>query len=120
MTEKLGFPFETNSPNDVGAAFNSVLCNAYRDGEDAMGWHSDDEPELGMNPVIASVSLGAPRRFRVRPAAGGASIGADLGHGSLLVMTGRSQRDYRHAVTRTRRPVGWRINLTFRWVRRAR
>lgn len=105
---------------ELAAPFNSVLCNAYRDGCDSMGWHADDEPELGAAPVIASLSLGAERRFKVRPVGGGVSFGATLGHGSLLVMSGRSQCDYRHAVPKTRRPVGWRINLTFREVRPAR
>ena len=103
-----------------GQPFNSVLLNAYRDGRDAMGWHADNEPELGDEPFIASVSLGATRRFRIRPAAGGASQGFDLGHGSLLLMHSRSQADWRHAIPRTRKAVGWRINLTFRTIRRAR
>jgi alkylated DNA repair dioxygenase AlkB len=101
----------------LDARFNSVLVNAYRDGDDSMGWHSDDEPELGQEPLIASVSLGATRRLRVRPKAGGPSLGIDLVHGSLLVMRGRSQADWSHAVPKTRRPVGLRINLTFREVR---
>jgi alkylated DNA repair dioxygenase AlkB len=101
--------------------FNSVLANLYRDGADSMGWHSDDEPELGPAPLIASVSLGAERRFLVRPrkrAAGkkAASRGMTLGHGSLLVMKGRSQRLYQHALPRTRKPVVLRINLTYRQV----
>lgn len=101
---------------ELGCAFNSVLLNAYRDGEDSMGWHADNEPELGPHPLIASYSLGATRRFRLRPAVGGASIGFDLEHDCLLVMQGRSQLDWRHAVPKTRRPVGLRINLTFRTI----
>lgn len=101
----------------LGAQFNSVLLNAYRDGADSMGWHADDEPELGTDPLIASVSLGASRRFRLRPRQGGPSSGIDLAHGSLLVMRDRSQADFRHAVPKTRRAVGLRINLTFREVR---
>ena len=99
-----------------GAPFNSVLCNAYRDGQDSMGWHADDEPELGPEPLIASLNLGATRRFRIRAKGGGPSLGVDLEAGSLLLMTGRSQADYQHAVPKTRRPVGLRINLTFRRV----
>lgn len=99
-----------------GASFNSVLCNAYRDGQDSMGWHADDEPELGPEPLIASLNLGATRRFRIRPRGGGPSLGLDLDAGSLLLMTGRSQADYQHAVPKTRRPVRLRINLTFRRV----
>mgnify|MGYP001819952076 FL=1 len=98
------------------APFNSVLCNAYRDGQDSMGWHADDEPELGPEPLIASLNLGATRRFRIRPRGGGPSQGLDLEAGSLLLMSGRSQADYQHAVPKTRKPVGPRINLTFRQV----
>ncbi len=101
---------------EFGQRFNSVLCNLYRDGRDSMGWHADDEPELGPNPAIASLSLGAERRFRIRPRSGGESVGIDLGSGSLLLMDGRSQHEYQHAVTKTRRAVGPRINLTFRRV----
>ncbi len=101
-----------------GAGFNSVLCNAYRDGQDSMGWHADDEPELGPLPLIASLNFGATRRFRIRPKGGGASVGVELQSGSLLLMSGRSQADYQHAVPKTRRPVGPRINLTFRKVLR--
>ncbi len=101
---------------DFGTAFNSVLCNAYRDGRDSMGWHADDEPELGESPVIASVNLGATRRFRIRPRGGGDSVAVDLEGGSLLLMAGRSQADWQHAVPKTRRVVGPRINLTFREV----
>ncbi|MFC4726830.1 alpha-ketoglutarate-dependent dioxygenase AlkB family protein [Coralloluteibacterium thermophilus] len=101
----------------AGACFNAVLANLYRDGDDAMGWHADDEPELGPEPVIASLSLGATRRFLFKPRAGGASVGIDLPHGSLLVMRGATQTHYRHALPRTRRPVGPRVNLTFRRIR---
>lgn len=97
-----------------GEAFNSVLVNRYRDGRDRMGWHSDDEPELGSRPVIASVSLGATRRFALKPRGQGASLALDLPHGSLLVMRGDTQARYRHALPGTARPVGERINLTFR------
>lgn len=100
----------------VGTRFNAVLLNGYRDGRDSMGWHSDDEPELGPEPVIASVNLGATRRMRIRRTAGGPSTAIDLAHGSLLLMSGRSQRDWRHSVPKTRRAVGPRINLTFRRV----
>ncbi len=99
-----------------GHRFNSVLLNAYRDGNDSMGWHADNEPELGPEPVIASLSLGDTRRLRVRPVGGGSSLGLDLDHGSLLLMSGRSQHDWQHAIPKTRRPVGLRINLTYRWV----
>lgn len=99
-----------------GARFNAVLANRYRHGRDSMGWHSDDERELGPDPVIASVSLGAVRRFRLRHRATKATHGVDLPHGSLLVMAGATQRCWQHALPKTARPVGERINLTFRQV----
>lgn len=98
------------------APFNSVLANLYRDGRDAMGWHSDDEPELGASPVIASVSLGATRRFVLKHRRGDTRLALELAPGSLLVMRGATQANYRHALPRTARPVGPRINLTFRVV----
>jgi alkylated DNA repair dioxygenase AlkB len=102
-----------------GTGFNSVLANLYRDGRDAMGWHSDDEPELGPAPVIASLSLGAGRRFvfRRKPARGQATRTAlelRLAHGSLLRMGGATQRLYQHALPRALRETLPRINLTFR------
>ncbi len=101
---------------ELGTPFNSVLANLYRDGADAMGWHADDEPELGAAPVIASLSLGATRRFLLRARQGDARLALELPHGSLLVMAGGTQSAYRHALPRTRRPLGPRINLTFRRV----
>ena len=99
----------------LDGGFNSVLANLYRDGRDAMGWHSDDERELGPAPVIASLSLGAPRRFVFKSRDGQPHrLALELPHGSLLVMRGETQRHYRHALPRTARPVGPRINLTFR------
>ena len=98
----------------VGQRFNSVLANLYRDGADRLGWHADDEPELGPAPVIASASFGAPRRFLLRPKRGGAAVPIVLEPGSLLVMRGGTQRHWIHSVPPTRRPVGPRINLTFR------
>lgn len=101
--------------DELGVAFNSVLANRYRDGRDAMGWHSDDEPELGPQPVIASLSLGATRRFQLKRRDGtGERRAIDLPHGSLLVMAGDTQTHYRHALPRTAKPVAERINLTFR------
>jgi len=98
-----------------GQRYNSALCNLYRDGRDAMGWHSDSEPELGAQPSIASLSLGAVRRFRLRhrrdPAA---RLELDLPPGSVLLMAGPTQQHYRHDLPRTARAVGPRINVTFR------
>ncbi len=102
---------------ELGAGFDSVLANRYRDGRDAMGWHSDDEPELGPTPLIASVSLGAPRRFLLRQRREHAvKLALDLPHGSLLLMAGSTQRCWQHALPKTARPCGERINLTFRRV----
>jgi alkylated DNA repair dioxygenase AlkB len=101
----------------AGVAMNSVLANLYRDGRDAMGWHSDDEPELGPRPVIASLSLGGTRRFAVKHRREPARrLTLELPPGSLLLMSGNSQADWRHALPRTARPVPPRINLTFRRV----
>lgn len=99
----------------VGWRFNYALANRYRNGGDMLGWHADDEADLGVEPVIATVSLGAPRTLRIRRRAGGTSIGGVLAHGSLLLMWGASQRDYKHCVPRTRKPVGERVSYTFRW-----
>jgi len=100
-----------------GVEFNAVLLNLYRDGRDGMGWHADDEPELGRDPVIASVSLGAPRRFCLRHRRRkDLKLDLELPHGSLLVMAGPMQHHWVHALPKTRRPVGERINLTFRRV----
>lgn len=98
----------------TGQEFNCVLCNLYRDGNDAMGWHADDEPELGPEPVIASVSLGAERRFVLKRRQDGKRVELTPAHGSLLVMFGQVQQHWLHQVPRTRKPVAARINLTFR------
>jgi len=100
----------------VGHRFNSVLLNRYRDGNDAMGFHADDEPELGDAPVIASLSLGGRRRFLVRHRKD-KTLGATLWleHGSLLVMGGTTQEDYRHALPRMK-TAEERVNLTFRCI----
>jgi alkylated DNA repair dioxygenase AlkB len=102
----------------TGHRFNSVLLNLYRTGQDSMGWHADDEPELGSTPAIASLSLGDTRRFRLRPRTGltHAPFSLDLPNGSLLLMRGAMQQHWQHALPKTARPVGTRLNLTFRWV----
>lgn len=100
----------------TGQVFNSVLVNLYRDGNDSMGWHADDEPELGPEPVIASVSLGRTRRFRLRHRETREIVEIDLESGSLLVMSGLSQARWMHEVPKSRRIVEPRINLTFRRV----
>tara|TARA_B110001454_G_scaffold208832_1_gene221729 strand:- start:1452 stop:2081 length:630 start_codon:yes stop_codon:yes gene_type:complete len=96
--------------------FNSVLLNYYRDGQDSMGFHSDNEPELGAQPVIASLSLGATRTMHLRHRYD-RRISTQrllLTDGSLLVMRGNSQRDWKHAIPKSRMVSGARINLTFR------
>lgn len=105
----------------AGVEFNSVLLNLYRDGQDSMGWHQDNEPELGTNPVIASVSFGATRRFQFRhkKRRGLPTISLDLTHGSLLLMKGATQHHWRHQVPKTATPAGARINLTFRVINRS-
>lgn len=100
----------------TGHRYNSVLLNLYRDGRDGMGWHADDEAELGRDPAIASFSLGATRRFRLRHRRSRHVVDLELEHGSLLSMAGETQHHYVHAVPKTARDVGERINLTFRWV----
>lgn len=96
-------------------ALNSVLANYYRDGSDSVAWHADDEIELGPEPTIASVSLGGGRRFSIRPRLDdGSRWHIDLEHGDLLIMSGRSQADYLHAVPKTSRASAPRLNLTFR------
>lgn len=99
---------------ELGAEFNSCLANLYRDGTDSMGYHSDDEPELGPQPTIASVSLGARRRFVLRHRVTREKWSWELGGGDLLVMRAETQRDYAHAVPKSARPIGPRMNLTFR------
>ncbi|HEU4411320.1 MAG TPA: alpha-ketoglutarate-dependent dioxygenase AlkB [Polyangiaceae bacterium] len=105
----------------TGVRFNAALANYYRDGGDAMGWHADDEPELGPRApddvLIASISLGAPRRFVLRHRRrAGERRERWLGGGSLFVMGGATQRRWQHALPRTARPAGPRLNLTFRLV----
>ena len=100
---------------ETGVDFNSVLANCYRDGRDYMGWHSDNERALGPRPVIASLSLGHTRRFVFRQRmAKDAKHDVLLPNGALLLMAGDTQSLYQHALPATAKPVGPRINLTFR------
>lgn len=98
--------------------YNSVLLNLYRDEQDGMGWHSDNEPELGPQPVIASLSLGATRMFRLRHRNRKTAkpVALPLTDGSLLIMAGDTQRCWRHAIDKEHEPTGARINLTFRTI----
>jgi alkylated DNA repair dioxygenase AlkB len=97
-----------------GAPFNSLLLNLYRDGRDSIGFHSDAEPELGVNPVVASVSLGAVRQFVLKHKKSKDKLVFRLAHGSLLVMGGTCQHHWIHGIPKTAAPVDERINLTFR------
>lgn len=95
--------------------FNSVLLNAYRNGQDSMGWHADDEPELGPNPIIASLNLGQTRRFILRHRQNHAfKLEYALGHGDLLIMAGALQHHWQHAVPKEKHADQLRINFTFR------
>lgn len=98
----------------AGQQFNSVLLNLYRNGRDSVSWHADNEPGLGREPVIASVSLGALRRFQLKHRRSKELIALDLPHGSCLIMAGATQHHWLHQIPKTARPVGPRINLTFR------
>lgn len=99
----------------AGVRFNSLLLNLYRNGDDTVGWHADDEPALGSNPVIASVSLGASRDFVLRRRkAKGEKVSIQLSNGSLLVMRGDTQTNWEHSVPRRKRVREPRVNLTFR------
>jgi alkylated DNA repair dioxygenase AlkB len=99
-----------------GAAFNSLLLNRYRDGRDSLAFHTDAEPELGRDPVVASLTLGDARDFVLRHRSSGEKLTFRLAHGSLLVMGGTTQHHWLHGVPKTAWQVGERINLTFRRV----
>ncbi len=100
----------------TGDHFNSVLVNYYRNGQDSNGWHSDDEPELGQNPIIASLSLGAPRDFHLRYKRDKSRKHTmSLEHGSLLMMRGTTQSHWQHHIPKRAKAQG-RINLTFRTI----
>jgi alkylated DNA repair dioxygenase AlkB len=101
------------------ARYNSVLLNLYRDGKDSMGWHSDDEPELGAEPTIASLSFGESRLFQLKSKnrKGAKTISLELNTGSLLVMRGTTQDRFLHAVPKNQHIQAPRINLTFRMIK---
>jgi alkylated DNA repair dioxygenase AlkB len=99
----------------TGASFTTCLLNLYRDGRDSNGWHADNEKELGKNPVIASLSLGATRVFKLKHRYDtGQRARLELTSGSLLLMQGPTQHFWLHEIPKTKREVGPRINLTFR------
>lgn len=97
--------------------FNSVLLNRYRSGSDSVSWHSDDEAALGKNPVIGSVSFGHNRAFQLKHKRDpNCKLAIELTHGSFLLMAGPMQHHWLHQVPKTKKPVGERINLTFRTI----
>lgn len=98
----------------TGHGFNSVLLNYYRDERDSMGMHSDDEPELGPEPAIASVSFGAARTFILRHRQSKQTLKLQLTSGSVLLMRGKTQHFWLHGINKSVRPIGPRVNLTFR------
>lgn len=99
----------------AGAQFNSVLLNYYRDGNDSVAWHSDDEPELGINPIIASVNFGQERRFDIRNKKNhNLKHSVMLENGSLLIMKGNLQHQWDHQIAKSLKVTKPRINLTFR------
>lgn len=113
-TESL-FDLKTMVERQTGELFNSVLCNYYRGGEDHVAWHSDNEKGLGRNPSIASLSLGAGRKFMLRnKKIRSEKYQVDLFGGDLLLMTGSTQTIFEHQVSKTKKCVEGRINLTFR------
>lgn len=99
---------------ETGHALNSVLANLYRDGRDGVSWHADNESCFPPDPPVASLSLGATRRFLLRHRRKGTTLEWHLGHGDLLVMEGPVQSTHVHQVPRTARPAGPRLNFTFR------
>ncbi|EGG94360.1 Alkylated DNA repair protein [gamma proteobacterium IMCC1989] len=113
-----------STPREI---FNSVLVNCYRDGQDSVAWHSDDEPELGNNPIVASLSLGADRQFQLRHKNYKQQVqhakseqykqNIRLSNGDLLLMHGNMQHCWQHQIPKTKKAVGERINITFRKIK---
>jgi alkylated DNA repair dioxygenase AlkB len=109
------FLIKTRIEKIAEVRFNSVLLNLYRDGRDSVAWHSNNESELGQNPVIGSVSFGATRRFSLKHKKNKEhEIEIDLPHGTFLLMRGETQHYWRHQISKTTKDVRPRINLTFR------
>jgi alkylated DNA repair dioxygenase AlkB len=99
-----------------GEPFDSIGFNLYRDGNDSVAWHGDRHRHVVTNPVIAIVSVGAPRPLRLRPRGGGSSVGWNLGNGDLFVMGGACQHDWQHTVPKIGVTTGPRLSITFRSV----
>lgn len=110
--ELLGIKHKLESTTTVN--FNSVLLNLYRNGNDSISWHSDNEKELGRNPVIGSVNFGQKRTFQLRHIHTKEKLEIELDNGSILLMNGETQHFWQHQVPKTTKDIGERINLTFR------
>ncbi|MBG6109747.1 alkylated DNA repair dioxygenase AlkB [Flavobacterium sp. CG_9.10] len=114
LLQKIKSQVETVS----NAKFTTVLLNYYRDGKDSNGWHADNEKELGINPVIASLSFGGERNFQLKHNSDkNQKKSIVLEHGSLLIMKGTTQHFWKHQIPKTAKPVEPRINLTFRVIK---
>jgi alkylated DNA repair dioxygenase AlkB len=112
------FDIKSKIEKRLNSQFTSCLLNLYRNGQDSNGWHADNEKELGLNPVIASLSLGAERVFHMKHRNDKKEkVKINLINGSLLVMRGRTQHHWLHQIPKTRKKVGERINLTFRIIK---
>ena len=96
--------------------FNAVLANLYRDNNDSMGWHADNEKELGPTPVIASLSVGESRTFKIRHNKTKETVSIEMSNGSLILMCGDLQKNWQHSVPKCRQAKSSRINLSFRFV----
>lgn len=102
----------------IETSFTTCLLNLYRNGQDSNGWHADDEKELGNNPIIASVSFGATRKFQLKHKTDPSQkLTIELQSGSLLIMKGETQHFWKHQIPKTKKEVGKRINLTFRYIK---
>ena len=99
-----------------GEPFDSIGFNLYRNGSDSVAWHGDRHRHVVNNPVIAILSVGAPRPLKLRPRGGGASLSWPLGHGDLFVMGGACQHEWEHTVPKVRGTAGARLSITFRSV----
>ncbi len=105
-----------NIEDTIGESFNACLLNLYHNGHEGVGWHSDDEKELGIHPVIASLSLGAERKFVFKHKGNSEKVEIILASGSLLIMKGTCQHHWVHSLPKSKKVLNPRINLTFRTI----
>ena len=119
--KKFSYPLvilKKNIEKEIGTEFTTCLLNYYRNGQDSNGWHSDNEKELGKNPIIASLSFGADRIFQMKHRVDKSDrLKINLENGSLLVMQGGTQHHWLHQIPKTKKDIGERINLTFRIIK---